>query len=162
MLTRRRALRGAGAAGLVLAAVPLAARAQALQPTTEPDARDHEGGQAAATRDTDPAAFAQAAAVLTGPAAFPDFFLAAARSALIEGYGADAVARFTATVAAAPADTTLPAEFESMAQTLLTILYTGEIGSSAPYYPWALAWRGLGFAKAPGICGDGFGSWTTT
>jgi hypothetical protein len=146
MLTRRNALRGAGAAGLALAAVPLAARAQV--------------GQGSVTRDTDLGAFARAAAVLTGAAALPDFFLAAARSALIEGHGADAVARFTATVAAAPAGAALPAELEPMAQALLTMLYTGEIGSSAPYYPWALAWRGLGFTKAPGICGDAFGSWT--
>jgi hypothetical protein len=141
MLTRRDALRGAGAAGLALATVPVC-------------------GQDLASQDTDLEAFARAAAVLTGPAAFPDFFLAAARLALIEGYGADALARFTATVAGAPADATLPAELEPMAQALLTMLYTGEIGASAPYYPWALAWRVLEFTKAPGICGDAFGSWT--
>jgi hypothetical protein len=110
--------------------------------------------------DTDLEAFAQAASVLTGPWDFPDAFLAAARSHLTERFGADAVSRFTATVAAAPADAALPAELEPMAQALLTILYTGEIGSSAPYYPWSLAWRALEFADAPGICDGAFGSWT--
>jgi hypothetical protein len=110
--------------------------------------------------DADLAAFARAAAALTGPATFPDFFLSAARAALTARFGADAAARFTATLAAAPAGAPVPAEFEPLAQALLTMLYTGEIGASATYYPWALAWRGLGFTKAPGICGDAFGSWT--
>lgn len=105
---------------------------------------------------TDAEAFAQAVAVLAGNTDVPDFFLAAARSALEASYGSDAVARFVAAVPAAP----LPPEFESMAQALLTILYTGEIGSDAPYYPWAMAWHALEFANAPGICRGAFGYWT--
>jgi hypothetical protein len=108
----------------------------------------------------DSEAFARAAAVLAGNAEVPDFFLAAARSALEASYGPDAVAQFAAAVSAAPAGEALPPEFERMAQALLTMLYTGEIGSSAPYYPWAMAWRALGFANAPGICGGPFGYWT--
>jgi len=109
---------------------------------------------------TDSDAFAQAAAILAGNSEMPDFFLAAARSALEASYGTDAVDKFVAAVSAAPAGAALPPEFEPMAQALLTILYTGEIGSSAPYYPWAMAWQTLEFASAPGICHGPFGYWT--
>src|SRR5581483_6584691 len=116
-----------------------------------------QDGQALMSEACDPLAFAAVAAALAGTDAIRDELLEAARSHLETVHGAAAVARFVDAVIESSIDA-LDADSEAMAQALLKILYTGQIGPTAPQYRNALAWESLEFATAPGACGSAFGA----
>jgi hypothetical protein len=123
-------------------------------------------GRAYAAPD-DGGGFVEACRKLAGTGEFPRFFADAARAILEQEYGGEAVGKLVEAVDAWSGDGELSdRESETMAQRLLTILYTGEIAKEepkrgdSPYYPWALAWQTLEFARAPGICGGRFGGWS--
>lgn len=109
--------------------------------------------------------FEDAAVALAGSGAFPAFVASAARAMLEAEFGSARVAALIPAIAAWQDGTAIPAELEALAQRLLVILYTGESAAADPrarlgHYPWALAWKVLDHAKAPGFCGPGFGAWS--
>lgn len=109
--------------------------------------------------------FEDAAVALAGSGAFPAFVAEAARAMLEQEFGGAGVAALIPAIAAWQGGAAIPAELEPLAQRLLVILYTGETAVTDPraklgHYPWALAWKVLAHAKAPGFCGSGFGEWS--
>ncbi|MDO9708402.1 hypothetical protein [Paracraurococcus lichenis] len=111
--------------------------------------------------------FLRAAFALAGGGEVPDFVLANARRMIETQFGFGSIDALVKAVAAWRPGEPLPRAIEPIAQRLLVILYTGETDGPDPrtragHYPWALAWQQLGFAKAPGICGPGFGQWNRT
>jgi hypothetical protein len=123
------------------------------------------GGAYAAPDDG--AGFVEACRKLAGTGEFPRFFADAARAILERECGVGAAGKLVEAVGAWSGDGELPdPDSETMARRLLTILYTGEIAKEnpkrgdSPYYPWALAWQTLEFARAPGVCGSRFGGWS--
>ena len=108
-------------------------------------------------------AFARACAILAGTTVISELFIAAARTALENELGHEAVDEMVAAVNSSTGEPTLPPKLECVARKLLIILYTGQIKrrdapAQATFYQSALAWQMLDFADAPGICG--FGSWS--
>ena len=119
----------------------------------------------AAAAQTADDGFLDACFRLAGGAAFPEILAAAARASLTGAFGADTVTALVRAVAVWDGAGALPDAVEAAARRLLVILYTGEPGTGgqrgdAPFYPWALAWQSLDFARAPGVCGGAFGSWS--
>ncbi len=129
--------------------IPLAGYAEALslQPQTE--------------------IFAQAVRQIGGIVGLPNIMLRAVEKEFINTFGQDAKTRFIAAMDGRSVTETIANgsdEIKQQAKLIATVLYTGEIThkgvTTAPYYPWSVAWSSLAFAKAPGICGgERFGHW---
>lgn len=110
--------------------------------------------------------FTEAAWALCGSEDSPEFVVEAARRMILREFGEGSDAKLVAAIRGAKPDAPLPDDVQAIAKRLLVILYTGETEGPDKatkvlgHYPWALAWSVLRFAKAPSICGAGFGSWS--
>jgi hypothetical protein len=120
---------------------------------------------AAAATATD---WSLAVQILAGTGMRDPILLEIALAALSRQVGADVVARLHRAVIARDADDIVrPFEdpaVEAAARGLVAMLYTGEIADAdgtvtAIGFHQALAWEVLAFAKAPSVCGPGFGWW---
>lgn len=120
------------------------------------------------------AALAEVIRAVGGLSAIPDILVEGCAAAFRKHYGDEAVPALLQAVAGQPLDDLGPPsaaqnglsdqDLEDQLRWIAAFLYTGEItrddgSTSVAWYPWALAWSGLGFATAPGLCGMPFGHW---
>ena len=122
-----------------------------------------------ATRDK--ANFVSLLYTLAGPVEVAPALLESVEALFVEKYGQAALKALLAHLydngGASALDPQDDADIEAQIQWLTAALFTGSADPSDPKskminYPYALCWKGLAFAKAPGLCaGPEFGYWST-